>query len=320
MASWRTGTKKQYKTYVERWLVFCRERKSNHSSPKIGEALQFLMSLYNQGLTYSTICTARSALPLILNIEGPHPFGSHPLVSRFLKGIYETRKPQPKYKTIWDVAIVLKHLKTLEPLEELSLKHLTLKLLLLLLLATGQRGQTIYLLSLDGMTMSPLSSTFDLLEHIKSSKPNKRTNSIDIHGYQADDALCPLLTLREYLKRTAPLRGTERKLFVSFIQPHKGVSRDTISRWANSDWNQQELIQVNSLLIAPGQLLHPKQRERSPSGRYSNYCWMGVSSYFSKVLPQTYHPATYLSGHSSSDVIQTKQTTLFFVVQCFRYH
>ena len=28
------------------------------------------------------------------------------------------------------------------------------------------------------------------------------------------------------------MRGTERKLFVSFIQPHKGVSRDTISRWA----------------------------------------------------------------------------------------
>ena len=232
MASWRTGTKKQYKTYVERWLAFGRERKINHSSPKIGEALQFLMSLYNQGLTYSTINTARSALSLILNIEGPHPFGSHPLVSRFLKGIYETRKPQPKYKTILDVAIELKHLKTREPLEELSLKDLTLKLLLLLLLATGQRGQTIYLLRLDGMSMSPLSYTFDLLEHIKTSKPNKRTDSIDIHGYQADNALCPLLTLKEYLKRTAPLRGTERKLFVSFIQPHKGVSKDTISRWA----------------------------------------------------------------------------------------
>ena len=77
-------------------------------------------------------------MSLILNVEGPHPFGSHPLVSRFLKGIYETRKAQPKYKTIWDVAIVLKHLKTLEPLEELPLKDLTLKLLLLLLLATGQ--------------------------------------------------------------------------------------------------------------------------------------------------------------------------------------
>lgn len=67
------------------------------------------------------------------------------------------------------------------------------------------------------MTMSPLSCTFDLLGHIKTSKPNKRTNSIDIHGYQADKGLCPLLTQKEYLKRTAPLRDTKKKLFVSFI-------------------------------------------------------------------------------------------------------
>ncbi|CAH3187311.1 unnamed protein product, partial [Porites evermanni] len=100
------------------------------------------------------------------------------------------------------------------------------------------------------MTMASLSCTFDLLEHIKTSKPNKRKNSIDIHGYLADNALCPLLTLKEYLKRTAPLRGTERKLFFLGTLFLDGL---------NSDWNQQELIQVNSLLIASGQLLHPKQ-------------------------------------------------------------
>ena len=38
-------------------------------------------------------------------------------------------------------------------------------------------------------------------------------------------------TLREYLKRTKPLRGTETKLFVSFTKPHKWVSRETLSRW-----------------------------------------------------------------------------------------
>lgn len=234
MASWRKGTQNQYKTYVEKWLAFCCERKIDHSSPQISEALQFLMYLYNQGLSYSTINTARSALSSILNIRGPHHFGSHPLVTRFLKGIYETRKPQPKYKTIWDVATVLKYLKTLWPLEQLSLKDLTIKLLILLLLVTGQRGQSIHLLNLDGMNMSSRSCRFELLDHIKTSKPNKRESSIDIGSYQPDNTLCPLLTLKEYLKKTEPLRGTERKLFISFIQPHKGVSRDTISRWTKS--------------------------------------------------------------------------------------
>ena len=57
MASWRKGTQNQYKTYVEKWLAFCGERKIYHSSPQISEALQFLMYLYNQGLSYSTINT-----------------------------------------------------------------------------------------------------------------------------------------------------------------------------------------------------------------------------------------------------------------------
>ena len=71
MASWRKGTQNQYKTYVEKWLAFCGERKIDHSSPKISEALQFRMCLYNQGLSYSTINTTRSALSSILNIRGP---------------------------------------------------------------------------------------------------------------------------------------------------------------------------------------------------------------------------------------------------------
>ena len=36
--------------------------------------------------------------------------------------------------------------------------------------------------------------------------------------------------LREYLKRTKPMRNTE-KLFISYVKPHHEVSRDTLSRW-----------------------------------------------------------------------------------------
>ena len=93
-------------------------------------------------------------------------FGSHPLVTRFFKGLYEINKPKPKYKYIWDLNTVLEHLKTIEPLEQTSLKELTLKLVMLLLLATGQRGQSIYLLSPEGMTVRANSCTFQLMEHI----------------------------------------------------------------------------------------------------------------------------------------------------------
>ena len=84
----------------------------------------------------------------------------------------------------------------------------------LIILVTGQRGQSIHLLNLDGMSMSSQSCSFELLDHIKTSKPIKRDSSIDIGSYTPDNTLCPLLTLKEYFKKTEPLRGTEKKLFI----------------------------------------------------------------------------------------------------------
>lgn len=65
-------------------------------------------------------------------------FGNHPLVSRFLKGVFELKPSLPRYNHIWDVGVVLKHLKTLKPVDSLDLKVLTLKLTMLLCLLTGQ--------------------------------------------------------------------------------------------------------------------------------------------------------------------------------------
>ena len=90
------------------------------------------MTLHSQGLSYSSINTARSALSSILKLDNCDNFGTHPLVTRFMKGIYELIKPKPKYNQIWDVSQVLDYLKTLYPLEKLSLKELTQKTVMLL--------------------------------------------------------------------------------------------------------------------------------------------------------------------------------------------
>ena len=46
-----------------------------------------------------------------------------------MKGVFETRKPKPKYDDIWDVSQVLTYLSMLHPVQELPLKDLTLKVL-----------------------------------------------------------------------------------------------------------------------------------------------------------------------------------------------
>ena len=66
---------------------------------------------------------------------------------------------------------------------------------------------------------------------MKTSKPGIGPTIIHIHRYVPNKDICPLLTLKEYLRQTKDLRGDESQLFISYHKPHKGVSRDTISRW-----------------------------------------------------------------------------------------
>ena len=62
MASWRQGTQKQYTTYLQKWVAFCSARQVDYLAPSLNDALNFLLTLYNKGLRYSTLNTARSAL------------------------------------------------------------------------------------------------------------------------------------------------------------------------------------------------------------------------------------------------------------------
>ena len=58
-----------------------------------------------------------------------------------MKGIFELRRPTPKCNAIWDVSMVLHYLSKLYPNESLTLKDLTHKTLMLLLLVTSQRDK-----------------------------------------------------------------------------------------------------------------------------------------------------------------------------------
>ena len=70
-----------------------------------------------------------------------------------MKGLYHTRSPKPKYLFIWDVSVVLWCLSTLFPLQELTLKILTLKLTALIALSSAPRAQTLMSLNLDYMNV-----------------------------------------------------------------------------------------------------------------------------------------------------------------------
>ena len=130
LASWRGGTKKQYDVYIKKWTKFCAERESDQFHPLVVDVLDFLTELYEKGFTYSAINTAHSALSSFVQLHDGSSIGKNPLISRLLKGIFQSRAPKPKYTEVWDVQIVLSYLKTLHPVD-LSFKFLMLLLMVL---------------------------------------------------------------------------------------------------------------------------------------------------------------------------------------------
>ena len=106
MSSWRSGTKKQYQTYISRWLQYCSRKKIDSFSASIREVIEFLTEQFEAGLGYSSLNTARGALSSLgLKLE-QFAAGSHPLVVRFMKGVYNLRPMRSRYCQTWSVDVV----------------------------------------------------------------------------------------------------------------------------------------------------------------------------------------------------------------------
>ena len=145
------------------------------------DGMNFLAELFQSGLGYSAISTARSALSSILILLDNTTFGSHPLVSRLLKGVFELRPALPKYQNIWDISVVLNLLGSWH-IQNVCLKHLSLKLTMLLALTTSQRVQTLQVLNISNMTMRVNECVFVIDSVLKTTKPGKHLTNIQIQA------------------------------------------------------------------------------------------------------------------------------------------
>lgn len=227
LRGWRKSTRQQYSIYLNRWVQFCTERTLPATSYDVSKCLDFLMSLYKKGYSYSAINTARSAVSCLFPTSC---VGSDPSISRFMRGVFNSRPTVPRYCAIWDVSKVLQYLARCSPAKDLPLQALTHKLVTLCALVTGQRAQTIRAFDLRLCDINLTSAVFRVHALLKHTTPRTGTETIALPSFSDDKRLCVVTYLREYIKRSKPLRSTSQ-LFISFISPHGPVTKDTISRW-----------------------------------------------------------------------------------------
>ena len=220
MSSWRETTKQQYSSYISQWLHFCGQKQ-----------IDPLQTNVKSGRSYSCVNTARSALSSLIMYDNGVGIGKHPLVVRFMSGVFNINPSVSRYQCIWDVSGVLQYLKSLSPVRDLSLKDLTLKIVMLIALVAACRVQTLALLSLSGMRKGKSGYYFTFDKNLKQSRPGYKNPVVKLLAYPVDRQICAVTGLDEYLFRTKDIRGSETALFISFIKPFKVVSKATLARW-----------------------------------------------------------------------------------------
>ena len=204
MSSWRSSTQAQYGRASAKWNSWCVQRQEDPISCNLNNFSEFLAELFDAGLQYRTINVYRSAISVShLPVDGCL-LGSYPLVTRFMKGVHELRPPQPRVFNTWSA--VLLFLRSLHPAEDLPLKTLTFKFVMLSALVSAARSSYLHQFDLKFHYVKDNCYYFIIPGLVKGSRPNKPHIEVCLPLFSEDPRLCIFTCCKEYIKRTQALR------------------------------------------------------------------------------------------------------------------
>ena len=241
-ASLRKSTCQKYLYYQERWKEYCAEKNIVYDSPTVEQFLSFFTELFNQGVSHSVLISAKSAVAHVLKMKYQH-ISQHPSVIKYFKGSFNLRPPLPKISFVWDVQIMFEYFRSLGDNRQISDKHLSQKLLILLLLLGGQRLNSVFHFTIDRMIISSTSVTFSPEHVLNQSKPGRK---LDVFEYQvySDPNLCILECLKEYIhRRNDRVDKVQKRLFTTCRKPYRTASIETLRRWIKKPFAQTNLIE-----------------------------------------------------------------------------
>ena len=147
-----------------------------------------------------------------------------------LAGMYNSRPPQPRYQSTWDVDVVLNHFRGLKN-SELSLPQLTRKLVTLLALSTLLRSAELASVGQESIKEADRFLSFSLLKVWKTQRAGPlQVFSLPKFGVLVLD---PVECVVHYIERTLPHRSLVNgsHLFIGLVKPYKPVVGSTVANW-----------------------------------------------------------------------------------------
>ena len=109
--SGRQSSLSGYELSWKKWSGWCNRRTVNPFRCTLVSILDYLRSLFQEGLEYNLIGVHRSAISAYHEKVDGIPVGQHPLVTSLMAGIFNLRPPQRRYIFVWDVQVVLNFIK-----------------------------------------------------------------------------------------------------------------------------------------------------------------------------------------------------------------
>ena len=240
--------------YESKWKTFCGWATENDilkpekaSVPELANFLNYLFVV--RKLQVSTIVGYRAAISRVLRLADNRDLRNDPYLNALMTNFSNERPKNSKMYPSWDLAIVLKSLMKApyEPLGSASLEHVTMKTLLLLLLASGCRRSEIHALSVKNVLfIEDKSVVLTPNPKFKAKNFNVKTGKGAFIGFKIeslddfvgpdlreDASLCPVRCLKEYLERTKVKRKGISDLFITFSVKGlvKAAHPNTLSSW-----------------------------------------------------------------------------------------
>ena len=115
----------------------------------MSEIVNFLAQLFEEGYKYNSLNSYRSAISSAHEKVDGFEVGQHPLITRLLKGAFNDRPPLPRYSSTWNVQVVVDYLQSLGDNNDLPLKQITWKTVMLLALTRPSRSADLSQLDLQ---------------------------------------------------------------------------------------------------------------------------------------------------------------------------
>ena len=97
--------------------------------------------------------------------------------------------------------------------------------MLLFLVSSGQRTQTMHLISLKDIKYIGEQEFFPIMQKVKQSKPGNYIYPLSFKTYPKDTKICVVAHLKRYIELTQDLKSSDI-LFISYTKPHQGYKQE----------------------------------------------------------------------------------------------